>query len=139
MIHQASQQIYDTLKAKELKAFIQEERDASIVSASFPLDGGASFQIRFLSLDEDNDVAVRTSSILRVKEHQVKTILPVINRLNSQYRFAKFVLDDDLDVIVQYDLPLRGNNVGECALEMAVCFVKVIQQTYADLMRTIWQ
>ena len=63
----------------------------------------------------------------------------MINRLNSQYRFAKFVLDDDLDVIVQYDLPLRGNNVGECALEMAVCFVKVIQQAYADLMRTIWQ
>ena len=41
MIHQASQQIYDTLKAKKLKAFIQEERDASIVSASFPLSSSA--------------------------------------------------------------------------------------------------
>ena len=139
MIHKATQEIYDALKAKELKAFIEENGEMSTAYAGFPLENGAPIQIRFISTDDDNDVAVRVTELMRVKADRAKAMLPVLNRINKQYRYVKFTLDRDNDVGVQYDMPLTGDNLGECAIEMILRFVQIIREVYPELMHTLWQ
>ncbi|MBQ7886275.1 MAG: YbjN domain-containing protein [Clostridia bacterium] len=139
MIHKATQEIYDALKAQGLKAFIEENGELSTVYAGFSMENGAPIQIRFISTDEDNDVAVRVTELMRVEAERVKTILPVLNRINNKYRYVKFILDGDNDIGVQYDLPLAGDHLGACAVEMIARFVKIIREAYPELMRTIWQ
>ena len=139
MIHKATQEIYDALKAKGLEVFIEENDEMSAAYAFFSLENGAPIQIRFISTDDDNDVAVRVTELMRVKADKTKAMLLVLNSLNKQYRFVKFTLDRDNDVGVQYDMPLEGDNLGECTIEMIMHFVQIIRGAYPKLIRTLWQ
>lgn len=138
MIHQATQKIYDALIAKDLKAFIEEKGEISLVKTGFSLDNSSPIQIHFISTDEDNDVGVYVTELVHVEADKVRKVLPVLNSFNARYRYLKFTLDSDNDINIKYDLPLSGGNVGECALEMIARFVKIIREVYPELMRVLW-
>lgn len=138
MIHQATKKIYDAMEAKGLKASIQEIDESSVVNVGFSLDNGAPIQIRFVSMDEDNDVGMYVAELVHVEADKAKNLLPVLNRFNTKYRYVKFALDRDNDINVKYDLPLSNDEVGECALEMVARFVQIIREVYPELMRTLW-
>ena len=138
-MYKMTKAIYEVLKKEEnLKVFTEEYEDRSDVWLQFGIKNGGSYRIRFISNDDDNDVAVRIYSLLSVEESHRDKILPAINTLNRKYRFVKFVMDNDGDVNVEYDFPVTSPNPAASAKELVIRIVKIVDDSYPVLMRAMW-
>lgn len=135
----ATKRIYNALKAKEgLKVFTEENEKSSEVWLQFPVRNGGNYRIKFISTDNDNDVAVRVFGLLRVDDTQKAKILEALNALNVKYRYVKFCCDNDGDVNIEYDYPVRSENPENSAEEIVIRFVKIIDDAYPQLMHALW-
>lgn len=134
---QASDAICSELKKLGLKVFTEDHGEQSECWLGFDLTNGASYRIRFISKDNDNDVAVRVFGLVRVDDEKRIKLLPVINSLNVKYRYAKFVCDNDGDINVEYDYPVKCTPT-ESAGEIVARFVNIIKESYPELMRAMW-
>ncbi len=135
----ATKRIYSALKAKEgLKVFTAENEKSSEVWLQFPVKNGGNYRIKFISTDDDNDVAVRVFGLLRVDDTQKAKILEALNALNVKYRYVKFCCDNDGDVNIEYDYPVRSENPENSAEEIVIRFVKIIDDAYPQLMHALW-
>ena len=135
----ATKRIYSAVKAKEgLKVFTEENEKSSEVWLQFPVKNGGNYRIKFISTDNDNDVAVRVFGLLRVDDTQKAKILEALNALNVKYRYVKFCCDNDGDVNIEYDYPVRSENPENSAEEIVIRFVKIIDDAYPQLMHALW-
>ena len=97
--------------------------------------------MRFISRDNDNDVAVRIfcliSNIPREKRTRVRD---VCNALNNKIRYLKFSLDTDGDIQVMYDFPVctPDDGIGEMALEMLACTQMALDSEYNLFMKALY-
>lgn len=131
--------IYDTLKNQDgFKVFTGETDSSSHVWLQFSVENGSSYRIYFISNDDDNDVSVRVYGLISVDESRREKLIPVINDLNCKYRYVKFVLDNDGDVNIEYDYPIRCLNPAASAGEIVLRFTKIIDDSYPTLMRALW-
>ena len=135
----ATQAIYDELKGKEgLKVFVEENERSSEVYLNFSLERGGGYRIRFISNDDDNDVKVRVYALAKVPKNKMTKVLKLVNQLNSEYRFLKFVVDDDDDLNVCYDFFVDAQR-PELTVEVVImCYVHMIDEVYPQIMSTIW-
>lgn len=130
----ATQAIRNALLEMNLKISLDETDKASVVKVLFPLKCSAPVEIRFISTDNDNDVAVRVD-LMRVGKEQTDAVLTVLNKLNRKYRYAKFTLNSEDDVTVEYDMPLKNELVGETAKEILARFLQIIQEAHPAILR----
>ena len=134
-----TQLIYETLKQDDgLKVFTDESDTSSSVWLQFGIKNGGSYKIKFISTDNDNDVAVRVFALLSVDDSQRDKLLPAINELNSKYRFVRFWVDEDGDVNIGYDYPMHCPNPASSARELIIRIVKIVDDAYPLLMRAMW-
>lgn len=139
MIYQATKLIHQHLsQAEGLKAFIDETENTSAVWLQFGIKNGGSYRIRFISTDNDNDVAVRIFSLLSVEDDKRPQVLQALNTLNRRFRFVKFTLDDDGDVNVEYDFPVSAGNLAAASKELVVRIVSIVDKAYPELMKAMW-
>lgn len=138
-MYRATQEIYDALRQKDgLKVFTDENGNQSEVWLQFGLDAGGCYRIKFISRDNDYDVAVRVFSLASVSENQRAKVIPVLNDLNCKYRFFKFCCDSDGDVNVEYDFLMHGTNPAAGAHEVVQRIVNVLDEVYPMIMRAMW-
>lgn len=133
----ATKEIYEAMIEADIRCLVDEMDGCSMVKVQFPLAYSAPVDIRFMSTDDDNDVAVRVD-LMRVEESDVEAILPVLNGFNIKYRYAKFTLNGENDVFVEYDMPIKGGNVGECAKEMIARFIRIVREVHPQLLRALF-
>ena len=140
MVYKMTKKIYDWLQENKpsLKVFIDEREKSSNVWLQFGIKNGGSYRIRFISSDDDNDVSVRAYAIVSVDSAKRSKVLEAVNSLNNEYRYVRFVIDEDNDINVEYDFPVRADNVEECAMEMISRFVDIIDEAYPTIMRVIF-
>ena len=137
-MHRMTMAIYDSLKYQSgLKVFTEKYGNSSYAWLQFVTKNGFEYQIRFISKDDDNDVAVRVFGLVNVKTSNRGRILQLINKLNGRYRFVKFVLDDDSDVNIEYDYLNRCPDPVASAEEIVVRIVNLVDETYPELMHAI--
>ena len=135
---QMTKKIYDVLMQEDLKVFTEEDETRSAVWLSFGIDNGGSYRIKFVSTDDDNDVAVRIFGLISVNDEQKPAILNAINELNAKYRFIKICCDEDGDVNVEYDFPTDCSHPEDSAKEILIRFVRFVDEAYPILMRALW-
>lgn len=141
MIYKATKLIKQEMDRQGMKYSVEEFDDYSILFAGFGVDNGPNVRVQFVSQDNDNDVAVRLLGIINnVSERKVDAMIKVINECNNQYRFLKFVLDNDRDVNIEYDIPLKAGDatVGAEACEIFVRIMKIADEVYPKFMKVIW-
>jgi len=140
MIYKMTKNIYDWFQVNkpDLKVFIDEGEKTSNVWLQFGIKNGGSYRVRFISSDDDNDVSVRAYAIVSVDSAKRSKVLEAINTVNDKYRYAKFVIDEDNDINVEYDFPVRSKNVEKCASEILSRFVNIIDEAYPVIMRAVF-
>ena len=135
----ATKEIATYLEAKGIKYTVEENDKISYVEVKYSCDNAPSITVTFFSGDDDNDVSARVVRLVRgVPENKTAAVLKVINELHRRFRYAKFVLDKDNDVNMEYDLPLRTADVGAAAKEICSRLVDIGDKAYPDLMKAIW-
>ena len=131
--------IYDTLNTKtDLHVYVEERGDISVARLPFKTQDGRGYNINFISSDDGNDVSVRVYGLLNVESSKTDKFLPIINKLNSTYRFVTFVLADNGDINIEYDYLTNCPDPTASAEEIVCRFANIIDDVYPELMRAKW-
>ena len=138
MVYKATKAIAEALEAKGIKYSVNELSKSSNVKVGVSGKNVSHFDIRFISSDDDNDVSVRVYSLVKVPEAKLETMLEKLNEMNDQYRYARFHVDSDNEVTVSFDMALCVDNVGDIAFELVARLMKIVDDSYPDLMKIIW-
>lgn len=109
--------------------------------AGFPVDCGPNVIMRFISNDNDNDVAARIFGLISntPKEKRVR-VMEACNVLNHKIRYMKFCLDTDGDINVEYDIPVHSSDdcIGEMAFEIFVRTMQILDSEYSIFMKALY-
>lgn len=89
--------------------------------------------------DEDGTGAhVVSSPIVRVPADRFGSVLEVCNDAHKRFRWATFYVDDDSDLMLQCDAPLRENSVGDECIEVVMRLADILDDMYPDFMKVVW-
>ena len=136
----ATKLIAEAFDAKGLKYNTKENGELSLINVSMNNKSGSDEQYYFVSDDEKNDILIRSGTIARIPAEKTDAALELVNSFNTRFRFARFYLDKDNDVIAQVDVPVETQDadVGKIAIEMLVRLSKMYDDVYPQLMKCIW-
>lgn len=138
MVYNATKLIKKSFDSNDINCRIRETESTSAVEAGFSGENAPNFIVRFISTDDDNDVAIRILSFVKVPEKKRAAVLDAINSLQRRFRYVNYTIDDDGDVNIGIDLPMRTQNVGDVCVEMFIRIVKIADDSYPVLMKAIW-
>ena len=66
-------------------------------------------------------------------------MLYAVNKMNRQFRFAKFVVDfEDNTISIEIDFPISCSEVGGIAVEMLFRVMNMADEAYAEFMKAAW-
>lgn len=65
-------------------------------------------------------------------------IYQLINGLNDNYRFFKFTVDDDKELIMQVDAIVKENNSTAEIMELLLRGSNVLEEIYPNVQKEIW-
>ena len=90
--------------------------------------------VQFISTGDTLDLAVRVYNFNGMKSDEMsrRAILRTCNSLNMKYRFAKFLLDKDDTINIEYDMPQETNeeNLGPMCKEIFFRLMSIMDQAY---------
>ena len=141
MLFHATNLITEAFDRHGIKYHVDEREDVSIVLAGFAIRMGPQIDVRFISNDDDNDVAVRIFGLVcRIPEERRTAALEACNRLSSEIRFFKFYLTAENNVNVEADLPMRTDDccVGECCFELFVRLMKILDDNFTVIAQAVY-
>lgn len=139
--YHATQLIVKAFQEKKIRFRVEQLGRQEEIQAGFQVDCGPFVTVRFISLDDDNDVAIRALGIVGgVPKEKRPRVLEACNEINRDRRFLKFVLDRDGDVNVEYDFLMRADDgcIGEMACEVFAITMHIIDKDYPLLMKAIY-
>ena len=141
MIYKATRRISEEFDRRGFHYRLCELDDMSLIEAGFSVNAGPFVLVRFLSRDEDNDVALRIFDLIhKVPEGRCDAVRAACSKLNEKVRFLKFYLDSDNNVVASYDLPQRidEESVGPCCAELFVRCMQILDGEFHCLAEAIY-
>lgn len=91
-------------------------------------------------VEPDGDMTDRICLAKNVDINKQSKILLLLNKLNEQYRFAKFVLDKDNDLYIYRDdrLQCSSNDWCDRMLANAAMLVRIADESAPEIMMLVW-
>lgn len=128
-------EIHQAFDRAGIKHKVEENRSHWILITGMTGDH-SKYQFLFIkSDDKGNDVVVRSLPIVSVPRSRYDQAYELLNSLQQEYRFIKFILDKDGDVIVAYDFPVAYPDIGQGAVEILLRMAKIVDNCYPKLAR----
>lgn len=139
-VHKATRLIKENFEAHGRKFTVDVKGDVSVVKIGFKGETAPGKDYYFFSADDDNDVTIRTEPIVRAPEDKVVMVLRALNQCNDEFRFVRFFMDDDRDIWMESDIPLKvaDEDVGEVAHGLLLRMVAILDKAYPIIMKAIW-
>lgn len=105
--------------------------------------GGGDFAFNHLCInivfDSDGESAqFVTGAVVSVPTEKTAQMLLAINKNNCNFRWVKFYLDKDNDVICEADAILDASGGGKECVEVVMRMASIVDDAYGDYMRAIW-
>ena len=124
---------------------VTEDGEDHIIRMRQQLDNGSVVSIAIVVTEngDTNDfIKIKYFGLVRLEENSDESIFhEKLNEWNSQYRYVKFVVDDERDVVVDIDLPL-DLHVGVFQVDSFMAMVgvglQVLEEVYPELMKLRW-
>lgn len=92
----------------------------------------------FFDADGAPLISVKCWEIANFKDDKMAGGMIACNMLNKEYRWVKFFLDDDSDVVAQIDAYVDESTCGGECLSLVKRMVNIIDEGYPTFMRAIW-
>lgn len=139
--YRATGLIQEAFEKKHAKYNVEIVENTESVCVPFAIDEGPGVMARFISRDNDNDVAFRIFGLINdIKVEKRNRVSEACNILNDKVRYLKFIIDDDGDVNVEYDFPqhISDDCVGEVAFEMLRRAMVILDSNYSIFMKAMY-
>ena len=114
-------------------------RDEDVINVTYSGENLGTISI-FAFFDKDNAPYVQfyCGDILSFKGVDEVKALKVCNELNNDYRWVKFYLDNDGDVVVTLDATLDLVSSGEECVELLGRVVSIVDEAYPKIAKARW-
>lgn len=125
----------------EVREHVGPEEDLSIILIPFNLTGGGPVNVGFISSSDDNDVAVCVFQLIsQIPEERRPRMMEACNRVMDRKRHLRFVINDDGNLNVEYDIPLMVSDevLPTIAVEMFVRMQRILNEEYSYLMKALY-
>lgn len=133
--------IAETFEKRGVKFDVVSHHGSEQLLAGFSVNCGSNVIMRFISLDNDNDVAARIFGLIsNTPKEKRPRVMEVCNMLNRKIRYMKFYLDTDGDINVEYDFPVHSpdDGIGEMAFEIFVRMMQVLDSEYSIFIKALY-
>ena len=124
---------------------VTEDGEDQIIRMRQQLDNGSVVSIAIVVTEhgDTNDfIKIKYFGLVRLDENSDEKLFhEKLNEWNSQYRYVKFVVDDERDVVVDIDLPLdlhAGVFQPDSFMAMVGVGLQVLEEIYPELMKLRW-
>ena len=140
MIYPATQAVLDHFRSKGIRCRLDELDNASLVQIPFSGKNVTNIILYIISKDDSTAVNLRTMPLARVPEGRSNAVLQVLNACNLKYRYVKFSLDNERDILAQYDVPLRTSmeEIGDICEEILARFGHILDECHPEIMKAIY-
>ena len=140
MIYAATQAVFDHFQSKGIRCRIDELEAASILQIPFSGKNVTNIILYIISKDDSPAVNMRTMPLARVPEDRSAAVLQILNACNLKYRYIKFSLDNERDILAQYDVPVRAgmDAIGEICEEILARFGHILDECHPEIMKAIY-
>ena len=124
----------DELKSKELTVDYKEDSDGDVI-VQIPFDGKMT---TFIFNGDEGEYVSMYTCFESIPAEKVPTMLVVCNQLNMTYKWLKFYIDRDNDLMVQDDAILTEENaVSEC-IELLLRRGRILKEAKPIIMRPLY-
>ncbi len=115
-----------------------EARDEHVVRVVYGGDNLNTIPL-YVIFDKDGDpiISVKCWDIAKFKGKEEKALV-VCNRLNSEYRWIKFYLDKDGDIVADCDAYVDELTCGEECLNLVRRAVSIIDDAYPSIAKALF-
>ena len=93
----------------------------------------------FVIFDEDGEnlVQIRSWEIINFKNSEAKAYI-ACNEMNDNYRWLKFYIDGDADIVAEMDAVIDMDTCGEVCLSLVRRAVRIIDKAYPTFAKARW-
>ena len=123
----------EDLEAKELKYSFREVNDDVVVS--FPYDGKFT---NFIFSGNDGCYVSMYTVFESVPAEKVADLLVVCNSLNAKYKWLKFYVDKDSDLMVEDDAIVTPENSAAECFELLARRINILKECKPIIMKAIY-
>lgn len=137
----ATNLIAETFEKRGVKFDVVNHHGSDQLLAGFSVNCGPNVIMRFISRDNDNDVAARIFGLItNTPKEKRSRVMEACNVLNHKIRYMKFYLDADGDINVEYDFPVHSpdDGIGEMAFEIFVRTMQILDSEYSIFMKALY-
>ena len=114
------------------------DRDEHVVRVTYTGDNLKTIPV-YVFFDEDGDPIVQFKcwEIANFKGKEGKGIY-ACNMMNKEYRWVKFSLDDDSDIVASIDAYISADNCGEVCMSLVRRVVNITDDAYPTFAKAMW-
>ncbi len=135
-MNDAAKRFVDYLDDKGIKYDTDEIEENSVVKVGYNLENTTVKATIFFS-DDNKHLAMRCFNIVQVPKDKLANILVACNKTNREYRWVKFVINDEMEVNAQTDAIIGENSSGD-VFELMYRILGIVDEVYPSFMKAIW-
>lgn len=111
--------------------------DNGMVKIEFGADNIKSIEVIAIFEEDNPDVAITSFSIGNF-QNNYEAGLRVCNEMNKEYKWVKFYLDDDCDVVADISTMVDEYTCGDYCVTAIKRLIDIIDMAYPNFMRALW-
>lgn len=128
-----AQNFIKELDERELTYQVHNEGDKDFVILDFD-----RFNLVCLFSGDNGEYFTIYTNYAKCEKDKALDVIIALNQLNGQYKWTKFYLDKDNDVIIDTDAIIDEETSGSECFELVARFVNIIQESNSVIMRAIY-
>lgn len=129
-----AQAFADDLQSKGLEFDVREDSDGDVI-LTFPYDGKLT---NFIFTGEDGTRVSMYTRLETIAEDKVSDLIILCNTLNTNYKWLKFFVDRDNDLMIQDDAILSPDTAAEECFDLLLTRVRIYKECKPQIMRAIY-
>lgn len=138
MKSQAAQLFMALMEAREMKATLVDEEEKTVLRVGFNLDN-TEVSIFIIFDEDDGSVHFEGRDFVKIPKDLNGTILSVCNQCNCDYRWVKFVYEEeDNRVSCKCDAVIQLDSCAEEIFEIVMRMASIVDEAYPIFMKAMW-
>ena len=127
----------DFLKEHDIKFRDLDERAVRLSFHSDTVPNGVTVYVIF-DAEDNNGVHFTARDFAIVPKDKYAAVLLACNEANAKYRWVKFYINDDLEIVLDEDAVIDRSSVGQECAEVAFRISDILDDAYGSFMKAIY-
>ena len=117
-----------------------EDEELDILTIYYDCDNVKNVRCSiFVEKDDSPAVTVKLFGVCVIPEGKYVSVLKLINKFNSEYKWARFSINDDLELNIGATNYVTEENAAEIADNLCYFCTNAYDEEYPNIMKTIWK